>query len=176
MLPWTHAAVGYLLLVSLAVVLGHRLSRAELLAVLVGTQLADVLDKPLAWWFGALPSGRSLFHSLLVAAPLSVVLLAVAWYYHHSEVGVAFALGYLSHLVGDTYVAIYYWRPAELTFLFWPALPPYPYDDFAGLLDFVTRLTVTRPLLAVFGLSAVVGLLFLVHFLRLPWLGTSGGW
>ncbi|MDZ7745925.1 MAG: hypothetical protein U5K28_05195 [Halobacteriales archaeon] len=39
MLPWTHAAFGYLLLLLVAGFLGQRLSRAELAAVIVGTQL-----------------------------------------------------------------------------------------------------------------------------------------
>ena len=169
MLPWTHAVFGYLLLVLIGISLRRRLSRAELLAVLVGTQLPDVVDKPLAWSLSVLPSGRSLAHSLLVAVPLCVVVLAVAWRRSHPEVGVAFAVGYASHLVGDTYVAAYYWRPEELTFLLWPLLPPYPYDDFTGFTDFLIRLEVTRELLVFFALAAGVGVVFAVQFVRAPW-------
>lgn len=175
MLPWTHAAFGYLLLLLVAGVLGRRLSRAELIAVIVGTQLPDVVDKPLAWWFGVLPSGRSLAHSLLVAVPLSAVVLAYAWHRSHPEVGFAFGLGYASHLFGDTYLAVLYWRPEEFTFLLWPLLPAYPYDDLVGFTDFLLRQTVTRELLVLFAAAAGVGLVFLVHFARVPWFAHRSG-
>jgi hypothetical protein len=169
MLPWTHAAFGYLLFLVVAVLVGRRVSRAELLAVLAGTQLADLIDKPLAWWFAVIPSGRSLAHSLLFAIPLVAAVIAVAWYRAHPEVGLAFGFGYLTHLVGDTYVAIYYWRTEEFTYLLWPILPPYPYDDFLGFRDFAGRLEITEPLILLFVGAAVVGVLFLAHFLRAPW-------
>ena len=173
MLPWTHAAFGYLLLVCGGVVLGRRVSRAELIAVLVATQLPDLVDKPLAWWFAALPSGRSLAHSLLFVVPLVGAVFAVSWHRNHPEVGVAFAVGYASHLLGDTYVALYYWRVEELTFLFWPLLAPYPYDDFSGFLDFASQLEVTQGFLVAGLLSIGFGVVFLVQFIRAPWWHTS---
>lgn len=168
MLPWTHAAFGYLLLLSVAVLLRRRLSRAELVAVIVGTQLPDLVDKPLAWWFSVLPSGRSLAHSLLVAVPLSVLVLSVAWYLSHPEVGFAFGLGYASHLIGDSYVALYYWIPEEFSFLLWPILPAYPYDDFVGLADFFSQVAVTRSFLLFLGVAAGVGVVYVVQFARAP--------
>lgn len=170
MFPWTHAAFGYLLLLAVAVLLRRRLSRAELIAVIVGTQLPDLVDKPLAWWFSVLPSGRSLAHSLLVAIPLSVLVLAVAWYLTHPEVGVAFGTGYASHLVGDSYVALYYWIPEEFSFLLWPLLPAYPYDDFTGLTDFFSQVTITQEFLIFFAVAVGVGVVFLVQFARAPFL------
>lgn len=166
MFPWTHAAFGYLSLLSVAVLLRRRLSRAELIAVIVGTQLPDLVDKPLAWWFNVLPSGRSLAHSLLVAVPLSLLVLAVAWYLTHPEVGFAFAVGYASHLIGDSYVALYYWRPEELTYLLWPLLPPYPYDDFVGLTDFFSQVVITRNFVILFIAAAAVGTGFIVQFVH----------
>ena len=166
MFPWTHAAFGYLLLLSVAVLLRRRLSRAELIAVIVATQLPDLVDKPLAWWFGVLPSGRSLAHSLLVAVPLSLVVLAVAWYLTHPEVGFAFGVGYASHLVGDSYLALYYWRPEELTYLLWPLLPPYPYDDFVGLTDFFSQVAITQNFVILLITAAAVGIGFVVQFVR----------
>jgi len=168
MFPWTHAAFGYLLLLSVAVLFRHRLSRAELIAVVVGTQLPDLVDKPLAWWFSVLPSGRSLAHSLLIAVPLSVVVLGVAWYLTYPEVGFAFGVGYASHLIGDSYVALYYWRPEEFTYLLWPLLPAYPYDDFAGFADFFSQVTITPEFLILFAAAAAVGVGFLVQFARAP--------
>jgi len=168
MFPWTHAAVGYLCLVGCWLVLGRRVSKAELVAVVVGTQLADVVDKPLAWSFQLLPAGRSLAHSLLVAVPLIALVIGVAWRRRHPEVGVAFGVGYLSHLAGDTYVAVYYWRTEELTFLLWPLLPPYPYDDFTGVLDFAGGVELTLPLLVALLGSGLVGLVFIAQFYRAP--------
>lgn len=175
MFPWTHAAVGYLLLVGLWLALGRRVSKAELVAVVVGTQLADVVDKPLAWWLQILPAGRSLAHSLLFAVPLTALVVGVAWRRHHPEVGAAFGLGYLSHLVGDTYVAVYYWRVEEFTFLLWPLLPPYPYDEFTGVAELATGVELTLPLVAFATGSVLVGLVFFVHFSRAPrWAPVSG--
>jgi len=174
MFPWTHAAFGYAVFLVVAgafVALGvrDRLSRAELLAVVAGTQLPDLVDKPLAWQFAVLPSGRSLAHSLVVAVPLCLAVLAVAWYRRHPEVGLAFAVGYATHLFGDVYVALYHWRVEEFTFLLWPFLPAYPYDDFTGFGDFAAGVEVTTPLLAALAVAALGGLVFLVHFLRAPW-------
>ncbi|WP_324664302.1 metal-dependent hydrolase [Haloarcula sediminis] len=174
MFPWTHAAFGYALFVVVAgalVALGvrGRISRAELLAAVAATQLPDLVDKPLAWYFAVIPSGRSLGHSLIVTVPLSLAVLAVARHRGHAEVGLAFAVGYASHLLGDSYVALYYWRVEEFTFLLWPVLPAYPYDDFAGLGALVDGVALTAPLLAALALAAVGGLVFLGHFLRAPW-------
>jgi len=174
MLPWTHAAFGYAVLLVVAgglVALDRRgpLSRAELLAVVAGTQLPDLVDKPLAWQFAVLPSGRSLAHSLLVAVPLCLAVVAVAWYRSHPEVGLAFAVGYATHLFGDVYVALYYWRVEEFTFLLWPVLAPYPYDEFVSYGALVAGIEVTTPLLAALGLAVLGGLVFLAHFLRAPW-------
>lgn len=173
MFPWTHAAFGYLLFLVVVFLLGRRVSRAELLAVLVGTQLADVVDKPLAWWFGALPSGRSLAHSLLFVVPLATVVVAIAWHHRHPEVGFAFAFGYLTHLFGDSYVALFYWRPEEFTYLLWPILPAYPYDDFVGFANFADSVEITEPFVLLFGAASAVGIGFLVQFFRAPWWGVS---
>lgn len=169
MFPWTHAAFGYVLLLLAVFALGRRVSRAELAAVVVGTQLPDLVDKPLAWGFAALPSGRSLAHSLLVAVPLVAVVLALARYRGHVEAGAAFGLGYLTHLVGDTYVAVYYWRTEEFTFLLWPLLPPYPYDEFVSVGALLAGIEPSPALLGAFLASVLAGLIFLAQFLRAPW-------
>ena len=60
MWPWGHLALGYLLHSPLARARFGRppTDRATLLLV-IGTQLPDLVDKPLAWWLGVLPAGRS---------------------------------------------------------------------------------------------------------------------
>jgi hypothetical protein len=110
--PWEHAALGYLLYSVPARLLasgvaargerpwGERLAPAALAALAVGTQAPDLVDKPLAWSVGALPSGTSLAHSVLVALPVTL-LAVVAGRRRDSAAGVAFAVGYWSHLLGD---------------------------------------------------------------------------
>ncbi|HET7325515.1 MAG TPA: metal-dependent hydrolase, partial [Halococcus sp.] len=102
MWPWGHLAVGYLLYSAFA---RRRFDRppddAAALCVAVGTQFPDIVDKPLAWTFHLLPSGRSFAHSLLTAA---IVCGVVGWYAHRREqphVATAFAVGYVSHLFTD---------------------------------------------------------------------------
>lgn len=169
MLPWTHLAFGYVLFVAVVVVMRRSVSRAELLSLAVGTQFADVIDKPLFWWFGVLPSGRSLAHSLLFAIPLVVLVVVVARHYGRGELSPAFALGYASHLLGDTYIALWYQRTEELTFLLWPVLPPYPYDEFSGFLDFALQVELTTSLLAQSAVATLGLVVLLVHFARAPW-------
>jgi len=97
------------------------------LVVLVATQLPDAVDKPLAWTFGVLPSGRMLAHSVVVSVPLlavGTVLAARRGYGGHAAV---FAVAYLSHIAGDFYPVLwegpsYYFYPN----LFWPLLSANP--------------------------------------------------
>jgi membrane-bound metal-dependent hydrolase YbcI (DUF457 family) len=167
MFPWTHAAFGYLLVLAVAVVVRRDVSQAELAAVVTGTQFADVVDKPLAWSFAALPSGRSLAHSLLFAVPLCVLVLAVAWYRGQAGAGFVFGLGYASHLLGDTYTAIYHWQPHEFSFLLYPLLPAYP-DEYTSFAGFASHVEVTSDLLVLFATAAALGVVFLAHFARAP--------
>ncbi|WP_284010729.1 metal-dependent hydrolase [Haloarcula pelagica] len=169
MLPWTHLAFGYVLFLGVLLLSRRPGSRAELLALLAGTQVPDVIDKPLAWWVQLLPSGRSLAHSLLFAVPVVLAAAVVARRYGRRELGPALAVGYASHLLGDTYAALWYWRTEELTFLLWPLLPPYPYDEFTGFLDFALRAEVTTSLLVQSAVAGVGLLVLLAHFARVPW-------
>ena len=91
--------------VSVAAAAGYRgrASRMELLAVLVGTQLPDIVDKPLAWWFTVLPSGRSPTRCFWPCRSHSS-----SFWWRGTAVGVAFGVGCASHLAGDIYGAVYY--------------------------------------------------------------------
>lgn len=117
MFPWEHIAVGYV-----AYSLLHRLVRGEppdgraAVAVVVAALLPDVVDKPLAWEFGMLPSGRSLAHSLLVAVPATLL----AWRRFGRSVGGAFGVSYLLHLVTDVYYPIVYGQAPVWSFLLYP--------------------------------------------------------
>jgi hypothetical protein len=102
MYPWEHAAVAYLLYAGYA---RWRAGTAPggwaVLVVLVASQLPDLIDKPLAWQVGLLPSGRSLAHSVFVAVPLVVMIVVLVRRYEQRPLGLAFAVGYFSHLVTD---------------------------------------------------------------------------
>src|SRR6056297_3615611 len=98
MWPWGHAVVGYLAYSGTTHVGWKRPpSHAATVALLFGTQFPDLVDKPLAWSLGVLPSGRSLAHSTLTAV-LLVCVLYVVFARRRAVVG-AFALGYASHLL-----------------------------------------------------------------------------
>lgn len=121
MLPWEHLALGYVSYSAYS----HWRRRAPpegraALAVAVGTQVPDLIDKPLAWAFELLPSGHSLGHSLLFALPLVLLVGAVAHRTGRARVGPAFATGYLSHLPADLASPLMVGEPVYLGYLVWP--------------------------------------------------------
>lgn len=126
MWPWEHLAIGYVV-----VSVTWRLADRELdgwtaAAVASSTLFPDVVDKPLAWSLGVLPAGRSLAHSLFVAVPVTSLFLVLAARRNRTAMGIAFCLGYYTHLLGDVIPRVLsgYYRGAS--FLFWPLLevPP----------------------------------------------------
>jgi hypothetical protein len=140
MWPWGHLAVGYLCyVVSLRVRGTGERTLTALAAVAVGTQFPDLVDKPLAWTFAILPSGRSLAHSLITATLVLGVLYWVAKRRGSGEEEtVAFGVGYVSHSLADLGPDVVFgllrgdWSQLEwTTYLLWPLLPspPYPRDD-----------------------------------------------
>ena len=158
MLPWGHAAFGYLLYS-----LGVRArgigppGDTAVLALAVGTQVADV-DKVLAWTFDVLPSGRSLAHSVFVAAVLVAVVHRLFLARDRRTESRAFALGYASHLVADSLGPLLRGEHESLGFLLWPVTPPLP-DDNGSILAFFLTLELTPLLwfgLGVAGLALVV--------------------
>lgn len=124
MWPWEHAAVAYIGYSIVSRLRDHaHPSAGSTLAVLVGSQLPDLIDKPLAWWLHLLPSGRSLGHSLLFALPVCLLVILVAHQRSRTELSIAFGIGYLSHLPGDVfYPALVGGRP-EYRFLLYPVVP-----------------------------------------------------
>ncbi|KAB1198224.1 metal-dependent hydrolase [Haloferax sp. MBLA0078] len=128
MFPLGHLAFGYLSYVLI------RLARQEplpqgwlLLTVLVGTQIPDIIDKPLSY-VGILPSGRSLGHSVLVIAPILVVVVLWAHREGHTEYAIAGSVGLLSHYVGDVYKTALTGDWWSMRFLLWPLYPVSPSD------------------------------------------------
>ncbi|WP_299235630.1 metal-dependent hydrolase [Natronomonas sp.] len=123
MLPWGHAAVGYLCYAALCRYSdGARPGGTAVVALAVGTQFPDLLDKPLAWYLGVLPSGRSLGHSVLVAAVLAAIVYRLAAEYGRPELGVAFVVGHGTHLAGDSVYRIAAGEFGELRFFLWPVV------------------------------------------------------
>jgi len=127
MWPWGHLAVGYLAYRVLAGVVNRwPPTQTTMIVLIFATQLPDIIDKPLAYSFSVLPEGRALMHSLLVAVPVCLWVLAL--YGVRSDTGWAFTIGYLSHLLGDSYRSLLAGQWAELSFLLWPLFPPPDYS------------------------------------------------
>ena len=129
MWPWGHAAIGYLAYLGWTL-LRHRdwPSRTGVLTVLVATQIPDLIDKPLAWTFHVLPSGRSLGHSLLFAVPLLLVGTLSLERLDRAELRTPVVIGYLSAILTDVPGAAYRGHVHDATFLLWPILPSPEYD------------------------------------------------
>jgi len=133
MWPWEHLAVGYLCYAAYARRRWRVAPAADAtFALALATQLPDLIDKPLAWGLGVLPSGRSLAHSLLVAAPLTALAVALAARFGRRRVGVAFALAYASHLAGDVAYPLLTDGALRAGFLLWPLVPA-PADPSGGV-------------------------------------------
>ena len=128
MWPWGHLAVGYLAY-SIYVHARYReppRDPAGALFLALGTQFPDLVDKPLGWAFGVLPSGTSLAHSLLVAPAVVALFWLLARGFGRSTVGNAFGIGYLSHLPGDALYPIMYGRSVAIEPFLWPLVVSEP--------------------------------------------------
>jgi hypothetical protein len=126
--PLQHFAVVALPVTVYSLVRYRRLPTGyTVLILLVATQLPDIIDKPLAWTFGVLPSGRMLAHSIVISGPVLSTLCLLGIYLRKFEYTGLFAVAYLSHIVEDFYPIL--WQGRSYYFfpnLFWPALPANP--------------------------------------------------
>lgn len=149
MMPWGHLAVGYL-----TYSVGARAWRRSppggraVLALGVGTQLPDLIDKPLNWWFGVF-DGRALGHSALTMAVLCGVVVAWSRRRGREELGIAFVVGVATHLLTDSWRAFLEADLGNLGYLLWPVFsaPTYPKDSLFDHLDewaFRLRLLLTH--------------------------------
>ena len=124
MWPWEHLAFGYVLWSGYVHLRRRRGARAdEALAVAFGTQLPDLIDKPLAWTFDVLPSGISLAHSLTLALPAAAAALLLGRRTDRMGAAAAFIVAYASHLLGDALYPFVWGHGFSLAFLFWPLVP-----------------------------------------------------
>lgn len=130
MWPLGHVAIAYLCYSLLARTRFDRVpTDLPVLVVLFGSLFPDLVDKPLAWYLGVLPTGRTLAHSLLVLVPLVLVVAVLASRAGRPAVGVAFAVGALSHALVDALPAL--WGGTDPGFLLWPVVPVEPYESGA---------------------------------------------
>jgi hypothetical protein len=137
MWPWGHLAIGYIVYATYTRYRHTEYPAGVPVVVLtIATQLPDLIDKPLAYSVGVLPGGRSLAHSFAFAVPLCLLGLGVAhreqgWRAHS---GVAVAVGYATHLFGDSIRDLLAMNFDGLTFLVWPLLaaPDYATTSFDG--------------------------------------------
>lgn len=131
MMPWGHAAFGYVLYS-----LSHRLwtrappSGLAVVALLFGTQLPDLVDKPLSWGLHLFPQGYSIGHSVFVAVPVGLLVLTAAILKNRTVVGAAFTIGYWSHLGGDVLIRVIGRNETPFAPVLWPVvtLPPYGHE------------------------------------------------
>lgn len=172
MWPWTHVAVAYILASgTLRWRTGRGPSDAAAVAVVAAAFAPDVVDKSLSWLVPVLPGGRSLAHSALVAVPFAALAVGLARRRDAAPVGLAVAVGYLSHLPLDVVGSGLTDGTFATGFLLWPLTPTetarpdaaLPHllglvdraADFAGTARGVAYLTAT---VAVLGLSLAVWL------------------
>lgn len=135
MWPWGHLAVAYLLYSLFVRVRFGRPPRAmPALAVAMGSQLPDLIDKPLAWELGLLVSGRSLAHSISFTLLLLSAVYAIAVPTGHRESATAFVIGHATHLVTDLPLMTVTGDFSGTIYLFWPFLGPPAYDESSGIL------------------------------------------
>lgn len=129
---------------------------SEGLAILVlamGSVIPDLVDQSLHY-LGSAPNTRTVAHSMLAGAFIStLVFLAINRFSANDRLGIAFLIGYLSHLLADAVWPVVLWIPAELRYLGWPVMQQPPYDGIKPLGTvggvFVTTLWVELGLLAV---------------------------
>lgn len=157
MWPWGHLAFAYVLYSSFFR-LRHRRPPTwpGVALVALGSQMPDLVDKPLAWTLRILPTGRSFAHSLLFGTAIVVLAVIVLRRLDLPGAG-AFALGYYSHLVGDVYQAVLAGRFQELGFLLWPFVPADTANEpTVGIIEYILSAQLEGQMMFELGLAAVV--------------------
>ncbi|ELY88859.1 metal-dependent hydrolase [Natrialba taiwanensis] len=136
MWPWGHLAVAYLLYTGYTARRFDRSPRfVPLVALAIGSQFPDLIDKPFAWTFGVLPGGRTLSHSLLFVALFLPAIYVAADRLEFRSASVAFSIGYLSHLLADIPPSVLTGEPTGAAYLLWPVVEQPPEDPIGGILD-----------------------------------------
>lgn len=134
MWPWEHAAVGYLLY-SLWCRMVYREPPSDLpvAAVVIGSQLPDLIDKPLSWGLGVFQTGYALGHSALVTVPVGLAVGIGSIRTAHHRTVTALLIGYWSHLVGDVVNPLRSGGTVRFDTVLWPVVVGPPYEQDLGL-------------------------------------------
>ena len=136
MWPWGHFAIASLLYSAFTRMNYRRLPGGlAVFALAVGSQFPDLIDKPLGWSLSVLPGGRTLAHSVFLAALLIPLVSVLAAEYDRRETASAFSLGYVVHLLTDIPPSVLAGDFEELTFLFWPVLEQPDYEEVGSILE-----------------------------------------
>ncbi|SFK64952.1 LexA-binding, inner membrane-associated putative hydrolase [Halogranum rubrum] len=163
MMPWGHAAVGYLCFTILSRLRYRRSpTGAEVVALGLGTQFPDIIDKPLAA-IGVLSYGRSLAHSLLSMALLFTVLFVLLRGSDNSRLLFPFAVGNVSHAFADIGGSLLQGQHFGTTFLVWPFYFETPAYTVPAYFQNEYVLFVFTNQNAQWGLALVVALLWLLE-------------
>lgn len=139
MFPWEHLTMGYLLY-SATIRAVYRRSPTDhgALVLAVGTQFPDLIDKPGNWIFGVLPSGTSVAHSIFVAVSVTLITVGLTRRRGVPDLGIAFGLGYLSHLFGDVVYPVLLGGNPAFGAILWPFGPTYA-ENSASVVELVSR-------------------------------------
>jgi hypothetical protein len=133
MWPWEHAAIGYVCYSAATRLVAGRAPRGDpVLALAVGTQFPDLVDKPLSWGLGVFPTGYAIGHSILVAVPAGILLAVLARDRGLGQIAVAFVLGYWTHILGDVLAPLRRGDPLGVDRVLWPVVAREPYPDDLG--------------------------------------------
>lgn len=143
MWPWAHAGVGYLIYSLYCRRCGVRPQGSAVILLGFATQLPDLIDKPFAWTIPLLPGGRTLGHTLLFALPLVGLVIWYARDRGMPQLGSAFGIGYLSHLLSDGVATLVTDSIGNTTFLLWPLLPLPTWSTAPSFIAHLTALQLT---------------------------------
>ena len=138
MWPWEHLAFGYLLYsAATRATDGSPPTGPAVVLVALGTQAPDLIDKPLAWVFDLVPVAYAVGHSALSVVPVlvGVALLAARRAPDRVELVAAYAVGHLSHLVGDVIYPALMGRGLHVGRVLWPLVRLEPTEGRSGVLD-----------------------------------------
>ncbi|MGQ4557647.1 metal-dependent hydrolase [Halobellus sp. GM3] len=155
MLPWGHAALGYLLF---SLYSRQRYDRPPVgltvYALGFGTQFPDLVDKPLTWTIPLLPYGRSLTHSLFTLGFVYALLWLVFRYPDQRSLTNAFGFGYVTHLLGDGIGPLLEGDFTALGYVLWP-LTNVPTGESRSFIEFFLALGLTPMVMFGIGLTAL---------------------
>lgn len=127
MQPFVHPIVGYLCYAGYTRARHRRSPRGGPTIVAVfAAILPDLIDQQL-WIIGVTPVGRTFAHSLFGGVLIVGVVGFLARRRGRQELGVAFAIGYISHIAADIPWHVLAGDYHELGFLLWPVteMPAY---------------------------------------------------